>query len=455
MSVQTPTTSFAITAANGVSTLQLTPASTLAVGSITLPSAPGNGQWLLIASTAAITSCSFLPNAGQTILGAPTSLSAFSEVAFQYQSSSTRWICQSGNDSRVTNAASSTNLLFGTSADGAVTLSSGTTTLTRDMHYASLTLSGTGAIAANGFRIYVGSTLDISAAQSGAIFVTTYAGSAASGATAGAVSITNSFAANALSLPIPFQAGAAGGAGNVSAGSAGGAVSTVNSWGGDAGVAGAGGAGNSGSQVAGAAGSSGSGVLQSGFFFGAAIPSYPTTGSGSRISAGISAAGGGGGGGDGTNSGGGGGGGGYGGGTLLINARTIARGINANASIFQAKGGNGGNGGNGVAGNAAGGGGGGGGGGGFIGIVTETLMGGAIANAIDTSGGTGGTGGNGLSTGKGGTGGAGGGSGYQHLLVLSAPTVPTTSKTAGSTATGASSGVGTAGAAGSIIRGSL
>ena len=54
--------------------------------------------------------------------------------------------------------------LFGTGADGNVTISSGTTTLTRDMLYNNLTLSGTGKINTAGFKIFVSGTLDISAA---------------------------------------------------------------------------------------------------------------------------------------------------------------------------------------------------------------------------------------------------------------------------------------------------
>jgi hypothetical protein len=44
---------------------------------------------------------------------------------------------------------------FGDGSDGDVTINSGTTTLTRDMYYHNLTLSGTGILNNGGFTIYV------------------------------------------------------------------------------------------------------------------------------------------------------------------------------------------------------------------------------------------------------------------------------------------------------------
>jgi hypothetical protein len=58
---------------------------------------------------------------------------------------------------------------FGAGSDGNVTISSGTTTLTRDMYYNNLTLSGTGKLHPNGFRIFVAGTLDLTAAGANAI----------------------------------------------------------------------------------------------------------------------------------------------------------------------------------------------------------------------------------------------------------------------------------------------
>jgi hypothetical protein len=58
---------------------------------------------------------------------------------------------------------------YGDGSDGNVSLSSGITTLTRNMFYNNLTLSGTAKIHTSGFKIYVKDTLDITAAAAGAI----------------------------------------------------------------------------------------------------------------------------------------------------------------------------------------------------------------------------------------------------------------------------------------------
>lgn len=51
--------------------------------------------------------------------------------------------------------------LFGDGSDGAVTITGGTTTLTRDMYYSDLTVEGTGILATDGFRVFVSGTLTI------------------------------------------------------------------------------------------------------------------------------------------------------------------------------------------------------------------------------------------------------------------------------------------------------
>ena len=51
---------------------------------------------------------------------------------------------------------------YGDGSDGDLSLSSGLFTLTRDMYYNNLTLSGTSTIRTNGFRLYIKGTLDIS-----------------------------------------------------------------------------------------------------------------------------------------------------------------------------------------------------------------------------------------------------------------------------------------------------
>jgi hypothetical protein len=343
------------------------------------------------------------------------------------------------------------SLLFGTGADGSVTISSGTTTLSRDMHYTNLVLSGTGVLNPNGHRIFVTGTLDISAAASGAILVTGGTVSNAVGSAAGSGNGAQ-FAARDVPLAAPALNGVAGGTGVGATGTSSAAYNFAAN-GGQGGVGGAGGAGTS------AGGSAGSLALTASY-----QPSFSTPtqtfslyyGTCNTTFAGFSGSSGGAGGGDGTNAGGGGGAAAPGGGSICLYARFIQRGTNTNAGILSAKGSSGGNGGNAAGGNAGGGGGGGAAGGGFIYIVTEALLGSTITNAVDVSGGTGGTGGTGSGTGKGGAGGAGGNGGNYQIINLGAPSFTSgTFNTSGSAGSTTSSTSGGSGGAGATVRGNL
>ena len=75
---------------------------------------------------------------------------------------------------------------FGDGSDGPVTISSGTTTLTRDMYYSDLTVSSTGVLLTAGYRIFVSGTLTVSCSSAPCIAPTTAAnGVAGNGAAAG------------------------------------------------------------------------------------------------------------------------------------------------------------------------------------------------------------------------------------------------------------------------------
>ncbi len=74
---------------------------------------------------------------------------------------------------------------LGDGSDGNVTISSGVTTLTRDMFYNNLTINGTGQVFTNNYKIFVKGLLDITAAPVGAINCNGLAGNAASGSTPG------------------------------------------------------------------------------------------------------------------------------------------------------------------------------------------------------------------------------------------------------------------------------
>jgi hypothetical protein len=340
--------------------------------------------------------------------------------------------------------------LFGTGADGAVTISSGTTTLTRDANYTNLTINGSGVLKTNGYRVFVSGTLDISAAAAGALQINGGTGNNASGAAGGTATLSY------FAFTVP---GGFGGNDGATATTGAGTTKSVSPFsygnGGNGGATGAGGAGISAGGAAGVGG-----FNQSGTYYSITTPSIgPFVGNntgGNFIPAGQASPGGSSGGGDGVNTGGGGGGGSQGGGGLYLFARFIQRGSSVVAGIIQAKGGNGGIGGSSSAGKTGGGAGSGGAGGGFVYIVVEQLLGTAITNAIDVSGGAGGAGGNGFGTGKGGNGGTGGNGGNYQIVALNPASFTVGSfNAAGTAGSTTSTSTGAAGGAGATVRGNL
>lgn len=292
---------------------------------------------------------------------------------------------------------------FGDGSDGNVTISSGTTTLSRDMYYNNLTMSGTGILVTNGYKVFVKGTLDITAAHVGAIQWNGNNGGDASTATGG-------------SAPTAQPGATVGTIAN------GGAGATATNAAGTAGTAGTIGNGNGG--VSGTGGAGGNGVAGNGG--GASALRTPAVNVSFRsyrtnFLASITLIGGGSGGGGGASgagdsffavNGGGGGGGGNGGGVIALYANLILKSANTPAGTIQANGGNGGVGGNGGAsfGATGGGGGGNGGGAGWIFLCYNALAGPVIVGLLQANGGNGGTGGNAGGTGGGGdSGGAGGG----------------------------------------------
>ena len=88
----TPVTGFTATFAGTQSILSLTPAATLATGTVILPAAPVDGQRARIFTTQTITALTISPSTGQTINGtAVTTLSANAGVEYFYQASSGAW----------------------------------------------------------------------------------------------------------------------------------------------------------------------------------------------------------------------------------------------------------------------------------------------------------------------------------------------------------------------------
>lgn len=277
--------------------------------------------------------------------------------------------------------------LFGAGQDGNLTISSGVTTLTDDMYYGNVTISGTASIVTAGYRLFVSGTLDLTNAPANAINANgSTGGNGAATATAGtAGAATGSVTAGG------GAAGAAGGAGGTAAGTNGGNGVQGTGMSGSGGQGGAGGTGTSG--AGGAIRGGGNRVL-----YYRQTPTADLIRGATLIAGGSSGGGGSGGGGDGT-AGGGGGGGGSGGGVVAIFARTVSRGGSTASSAISAVGGVGGNGGSPAAGNRGGGGCGGGGGGGGIVIVYSNLTGSTATNALDVSGANPGTPGTGSGTG--------------------------------------------------------
>lgn len=337
---------------------------------------------------------------------------------------------------------------FGDGTDGDVTVTTAIT-LTKDMYYHNLTISGAGAINAAGFRIQVQNILDISAAGVDAIHWTSTGGSPGLGSGGPGGGGSTGVAAT-------LQVGTTGGSG--STGSNTGAVlpgsgsATVAVSGG--GLGGAGGIGGASSLGIGGLGGTGGACTDRHLHRIQADLSYVTSVNTLQVISGGSGGGGGGGGhGSSGGSGAGGSGAGAGGNVIYIAALIINRGGSTPAGCIAVRGGPGGGAsGTPVAAGAAGGAGGGGGGGGYLYIICSALTGSSsVANAAASIGGAGGAGGSApAGGGVGGTGGTGGQGGWVQMWILSLNTVTAVGLVNGSAAVVATTASGTAGGAGGI-----
>jgi hypothetical protein len=82
---------FSIIIGNNVSGLVIDGSATIPSGSVTLPATPVNGQTIFITTNVAITSITVSANAGHTIVGAPTTMSASTPVRLMFVSAANRW----------------------------------------------------------------------------------------------------------------------------------------------------------------------------------------------------------------------------------------------------------------------------------------------------------------------------------------------------------------------------
>lgn len=82
---------FAETFASLQDVMILSNAGTLAAGTVTMPSTPLNGQVVRVSAAMTVTALTVLPNAGQSIVGAPTTISTTAPFALVYRSANTTW----------------------------------------------------------------------------------------------------------------------------------------------------------------------------------------------------------------------------------------------------------------------------------------------------------------------------------------------------------------------------
>lgn len=290
---------------------------------------------------------------------------------------------------------------FGDGSDGDVTVTN-PVTLSRDMYYNNLTITGTGSIITSGYKLYA-LTIDLTNASSGAIKWNGNSGGNASGATGGSLGagLTGVTVGGATAGTV----GATGVTGSAVAASS--PSTTAVGRGGNGGASGNSGSGSAGNGLGGSVGAFTvtwrSHDLFNHTMRGTALVAGGGGGRGGAAGAGDGA----------TKKGGGGGGAGSGGGYVFIGVKDIVTGDSTPSACVQAVGGNGGNGGNGETGglNTGGGAGGGGGGGGTIDFRYLTHTGGAITDFFYADSGTPGSGGSGGEsgiTGGSASGGAGG-----------------------------------------------
>lgn len=290
------------------------------------------------------------------------------------------------------------SLFYGDGSDGDLVLSAGTTNLTRDMFYNSVTISGSAVINTSGFTIFCKGTFNKSGATSsvqnnGAV------GGAASGQTAGVPGV----ASPGVSLGGSTAGGAGGLGGNNSGiGAVGVSSPSVTGYGALGGNGGQGGQ-NAAAAVGAVGGTSSAYVyypervvrVTHDIITGFKLAGQGGSGGGGGRSSGLAQAGGGGAGGS-------------GGGVVSIFCKTF---IDTSTLGIRALGGAGGNGGNAPSGTGGGGGGGAGGGGGFVYIIGLDVT----LGPISVAGGTFGTGGTGLGGGATGASGTAGSTGHYSV----------------------------------------
>lgn len=87
----TPTTGTTVTVSSTASNLILKHTATIATLTITMPASPANGRLVHISTRSTVTTLTVSGNTGQTLYGAPSTITATTPVAFVYESATTSW----------------------------------------------------------------------------------------------------------------------------------------------------------------------------------------------------------------------------------------------------------------------------------------------------------------------------------------------------------------------------
>jgi hypothetical protein len=90
-SYQSVLTGFSYTIPNGVNLLQLHMTTGIGTGTVTMPSAPLDGQEIVIATDHGVTTFTVSPNAGQSINAAPATIAANTSQSWWYHAADTTW----------------------------------------------------------------------------------------------------------------------------------------------------------------------------------------------------------------------------------------------------------------------------------------------------------------------------------------------------------------------------
>jgi len=86
-----PVTGFSITIPNNLNVYIINPAGTLSTGTFITPSAPYDGQLIRITSSQTVTTLTITANSGQTVVGAPSTITSTTPFGFTYRLTNTTW----------------------------------------------------------------------------------------------------------------------------------------------------------------------------------------------------------------------------------------------------------------------------------------------------------------------------------------------------------------------------